>query len=141
MDVEVNLVGVLAGVVVAMLVGSIWYGNIGFMKTWMKLEGLTKEKISEGNPVVSMGGMAVLAFVMSYILAHVAYIANFYYIDYSYQSAAIMTGFWMWLGFVLPIVASNSLFAQKPWKLSAINAGNWLVTLLGMGLVIGAIGI
>lgn len=142
MDVQVNLWGVLAGVVVSMVVGSIWYGKVGFMKIWMKLEGLTEEKIKkEGNPMVSMVGMAALAAIMAYVVAHVAYLSSYFYADYTFQTAAIMTGFWMWLGFVLPVVASNSLFALKSWKLTAINAGNWLVTLLGMGIVIGAIGV
>lgn len=140
MDVEINVIGVLAASVVSMLVGSIWYSKAVFGKTWVKLERIDEKKAKKDAPS-AISGMAVLAILMAYVLAHVTYLSSTFFTDYSYQGAALPSAFWMWVGFVLPVVASNSLFNQAPWKISAIHAGNWLVTLLGMGLVIGAIGL
>lgn len=140
MDVQVNLMGVLAAMVASMVVGGLWYSNMLFGKTWAKLSKIDDKKAKEGAPK-ALAGMALLALVMGYVLAHVSYLSVNFYSDYSFQTAALTSAFWMWLGFVLPITASDSLFNQAPWKLTAIHAGNWLVTLLGMGLVIGAIGI
>lgn len=139
MEVEVNLVGVLAGAAVSMLVGGIWYSKVAFGETWAKL-GKIDQKLAQKNAAQSLVFMFILALLMAYTLAHVAYLSSSFFNDYSYQMAAFMTGFWMWVGFVLPVTASDSLFNQAPWKLTAIHAGNWLVTLLGMGLVVGAIG-
>lgn len=138
-DVQVNLMGVLAAVVVSMAVGGIWYSKMAFGDTWAKLAKIDDKKAKDGAPK-ALAGMALLALVMGYVLAHVSFLSASFFTK-SFQSAAVETAFWMWLGFVLPITASDSLFNQAPWKLTAIHAGNWLVTLLGMGLVIGAIGI
>lgn len=140
MDVEVNIVGVLAAALVSMVVGGIWYSKSVFGKTWMKLGKIDEAKAKNGA-AKAMLGMAALALVMAYVLAHVTYLSSSFFTEYTYQGAAISSAFWMWVGFVLPVSASDSLFNQAPWKLTTIQAGNWLVTLLGMGLVIGAIGL
>lgn len=142
MDIQVNLVAVAVATLVSLVVGSIWYSKAMFGKEWMKMEGVDEKK-AQKNAGKAIGGMVLMAILMAYILAHLVYLSNSFYAeqDYSYLSSGVLTGFYVWLGFVMPVVASNSLFAQKPWKLSAINAGNWLVTLLGMGAVIGAIGV
>ena len=48
-----------------------------------------------------------------------------------------MSAFYMWLGFVLPIQATDQIFGKKNFKLLAINSGYQLLALLAMGLVIG----
>lgn len=140
MDVDVNIWGIVAAVVVSMAVGGVWYSKMAFGKTWMELSKIDESKAKEGA-MKAMIGMLVLSVVMAFVLAHVAYLSASFFSDQSYQAAALMSAFWMWLGFVLPVTASSSLFSQQPWKLTAINTGNWLVTLLGMGLVIGLIGL
>lgn len=141
MEVQVDFVGVLVAVVVAMVIGSIWYSNAVFGKSWRKLENIDEKKAKADMPK-GMVGMVVISFLAAYVLAHVTYLSNYFYAqDYSFEASALMTAFWMWLGFVLPVLASNSLFNQRPWKSTAIHAGNWLLTLLGMGLAIGLIGV
>jgi hypothetical protein len=139
MDVEVNLVGVLAGAVVSMAVGGFWYSKAGFGKDWEKLEHIDQKKAAAGAPK-ALTGMFVLALVMAYVVAHVSYL-SYQFFGESFKSSALSSAFWLWLGLVVPTTASNSLFNQKPWKITLIHAGNWLVTLLGMGLVIGMIGL
>jgi hypothetical protein len=140
MEVEVNIWGVLAASVVSMVVGGIWYSKGVFGKTWAALEKIDEKKAKDGA-MKALAGMLVLSLVMAYVLAHITYLSNFFYADNSFTTSGVMTALWVWVGFVLPTTASNSLFNQKPWKLSAIHAGNWLVTLVGMGLVIGLIGV
>lgn len=143
MDVQVNIWGVLAATAVSMVIGSIWYSKLVFGKVWMKMEGVDEKKARQ-NAGKAIAGMLLLSLLIAYVLAHIIYLSNYFYATasgYSFFTSGVMTGFWVWLGFVFPITASNSLFAQKPWKLTVINAGNWLVTLLAMGIVIGAIGV
>lgn len=139
MEVEVNYIGVLGASVVSLVVGSIWYSKPVFGRAWAKLEKIDEKKAKK-NASNAILGMTVLAFVMAYVLAHVTYLSSSFFTNYSYQGAALSTAFWMWIGFVVPVVASNSLFNQAPWKITMIHAGNWLVTLMGMGLVIGVAG-
>ena len=138
MNVEVNMLGVFLAAVSSMVVGSIWYSKGVFGTAWSKMAGID-EKQARKDAGMGLTGMFVLALLMAYVLAHVAYLSNRFFVDKTYTEAAVTTGFWMWLGFVVPIVASNSLFDQRRKKLSAIHAGNWLVTLLVMGWVIGLV--
>lgn len=140
MEVEINLIGVLAAVVAAMVIGTVWYSNAVFGKQWRKLENINEARAKADAPK-GIVGMVVISLLVAYVLAHVTYLSDSFYADVSYQEAALTTAFWVWLGFVLPVAAGNSLFNQRPWKATAIHAGNWLVTLLAMGLVIGAIGL
>jgi hypothetical protein len=140
MNVEVNFMAVLLAAISSMVVGGIWYSNAVFGKAWAKMAGVDEAK-QKKNAGMALTGMFVLGLVMAYVVAHVTYLSSQFFTDYSFIKAGINTGFWVWLGFVLPVVASNSLFEQRRKKLSAINAGNWLVTLLVMGLVIGTVGL
>lgn len=140
MNVEVNMLAVLLGAVSSMVVGSIWYSKGVFGTAWAKMAGIDEKK-AKTDAGMALSGMFVLALVMAYVLAHVSYLSANFFTDKSFMYCAISSGFWMWLGFVLPVTASNSLFDQRRKKLSAIHAGNWLVTLLVMGWVIGAVGL
>lgn len=140
MGVEVNMLGVFLAAVSSMVVGSIWYSKGVFGTTWGKMAGIDEKK-AKADAGMALTGMFVLALVMAYVLAHVAYLSGSFFTDKTYMESAVTSGFWVWLGFVLPVVASNSLFDQRRKKLSAIHAGNWLVTLLVMGWVIGLVGL
>lgn len=140
MNLEVNLVGVVAATFVAMMVGWVWYSKYAFGVEWMKLQKIN-EKSMEKNANKAMLGMLILSFVLAYFVASAAFVVDAFMVDTTFVYAAFSTSFWVWLGVVFPVLASNSLFNQAPWKLTAIHAGNWLVTLLGMGLAIGLIGV
>lgn len=140
MEVQINLIGVLAAAGAAMVIGSLWYSNPVFGKQWRKLEDIDDKK-AKANMQTGMLGMVVISLLSAYVLAHVTYLSDNFFEDYTYKTAALSTAFWVWLGFFVPALAGNSLFNQRPWKSTAIHAGNWLVTLTAMALVIGAIGV
>lgn len=140
MDVEVNLIGVLLAAVSAMVVGSIWYSRGVFGETWAKLAKVNYEKQMQGNDWTPMVYMFILALVMAYVLAHVTGLSQAFF-GKSYLSSAFNSAFWMWLGFMVPATFGNGLFESRRKKLMGLNAGNWLVTLLVMGAVIGYVGV
>jgi len=140
MDVEINLWGVLAASGAAMVIGAVWYSKYLFGGIWMKLVKLNTRQAKK-KAVSSMLSMFALSLVMAYVLAHVTYLSQNFFEDYSYLGAAMNTAFWVWLGFVVPTMIGTGLFEQRRKKLMAINACNWLATLLAMGWVIGLIGL
>lgn len=139
-EVDVNLVGVLAAAVVAMIIGAVWYSKPLFGVEWMRLTKLTEKQAQKGAPV-AMTAMAIMAIVTAGILAHFAYLSYAFFDDSSFFEASVVTSFWAWLGFVLYAQLSNGMFEQRPRKLVLINVGNSLVTLLAMGAVIGWVGL
>lgn len=130
-QVDVNWVAVLAATLLNMVVGALWYSPVLFAKQWVKLSGRSLEEMKGAS-----GGYAVAAvcsLIMAYVLAHfVVYTgaANF--------MQGMVTGLWIWLGFVATSFLTNSTFAGRPLKLYAIDSGYYLVGLMLMGGVLAA---
>lgn len=138
MNIEVNYLAVFLAGVASMVVGFLWYGPMLFAKPWMKLMGHTKESLEKEktNMGKTYGISFVLSLVTAYVLSHVMSLSqNFYH------TAPVMTGltsaFWMWLGFIMPVQATDVLFGSKKVKLWMINTGYQLASVLAMGVVIG----
>jgi hypothetical protein len=139
--VEINYLSVLVAAVVSMAIGFAWYSEALFGKPWTKLMGYTKESIEKAQK--GMGKMYALSFFLAlltaYVLSHVmTFSENFF--GYPLVQTGLTSGFWMWLGFVAPVQATDVIFGGKSWKLFWINTGYQLVSLIGMGLTLGLMG-
>ena len=53
----------------------------------------------------------------------------------------VISGFLVWLGFVITTMGVNHAFSGAPTKLTLIDGGYWLAVLLIQGAVIGAFGV
>jgi hypothetical protein len=141
MMVDVNYVTVLIATIAAMAVGFLWYSPVLFAKPWMKEMGLTDKSMKESQK--KMGGMyalsMVFAFVTAYVLYHVAAMGAYFY-QMTGVMPALQGAFWSWLGFIMPVQATDVLFGGKSWKLFFINTGYQLASVMVMGLVIGLMG-
>lgn len=138
MEININYLAVLVAAVASMVVGFLWYGVL-FMKPWMRMMGYTKENMGKMNMSANKAYMLqfVGSLVMAYVLAHALIFAS-YYLDAEGVSAGVTAGFWNWLGFVAPVTLGVVLWENKPWKLWFINASNYLVALIVMGIIIAA---
>lgn len=135
--VPINYLAVLVAAVASMAIGFAWYGPL-FGKQWMALSGISPEKISATKgkgmgPIYALASLGSL--VMSYVLAHALVFASSY-LNVSGVSAGLMTGFWNWLGFVVPVTLSSVLWEGKSWKLWRLNCSYYLVSLLAMGVIL-----
>lgn len=139
MEVQVNYLAVLLAMLSSMVVGSIWYAKAVFGKTWGKLANVDISKAGE-NSVKPIVITALVSLVTAYVLAHVAYLSN-YYFQNSFLQDSITTAFWVWLGFTAARFITHDAFEGRPYKLTAINLGNELATLMVMGAVIGLMGV
>lgn len=127
---EVNWLAVVAAAVINMIVGSVWYSPLLFVKPWL---ATLDKKLDPKN--VDMGktyGMMFLgAVIMAYVMAMLINVTNTTMLD-----MGAMLGFWIWLGFVAPVHLGGVLFEQKPWKWFAISAGYYLVVLMLEGALL-----
>lgn len=136
MDIPINYLAVLVAGISAIVIGGLWYGPV-FGKQWMALAGISKEgmksmKMSAG---AAMAGGAFVSLLMAYIFAHALIFAGAY-TNTSGVSAGLMSAFCAWLGFILPVTAGSFLWEGKSWKLWALNAAYYLVSLLVMGAIL-----
>jgi len=53
----------------------------------------------------------------------------------------VISGAFLWFGFILTTIWINYSFAGRDKRLLLIDAGNWLIVLIVIGAVIGAIGV
>jgi hypothetical protein len=138
MQVEVNYVAVLLAMVSSMVVGSIWYAQGVFGKTWAKLAKVdTKKDVSPAKPIIVT---MIVSLMTAYVLAHVTFLSyNFFSV--SFLNAALTTAFWTWLGFTAARIITHDAFEGRPTTLTLLNITHELVTFLIMGLIIGLLGV
>ena len=136
MDVIINCWAVLVGAIVSMVIGSIWYGPL-FGKKYMKEMGMDdctpeqKEKMKK-EMVKSYVGQFIASFVTFYVLAWLIGALNQMTVV-----GGLTAGFWVWLGFIVPLKFSDVLWGGK-MSLFWIAIGGNLLTLLSAGAIIGA---
>jgi hypothetical protein len=123
--VEINYLAVLVSGILAMVVGSLWYGPL-FGNIWMKEEGFTEEDLTKDfNPAKTYGLTFIAALVVVYVLARVLG-----YIGAEGVVEGLRTAFLCWLGFIAATKMTNYLFERKTLKLFLINAFYHLVNLV-----------
>jgi len=138
MDVQVNVWAVLAATASSMIVGSIWYAQSVFGKTWIKLAKIDMKK-DRGSVAKPIGITLVVSLVTAYVLAHVIYLSNQFFHN-SFLQDALMTAFWVWLGFTAARFITHDAFEGRPAQLTLLNISHEFVTIMLMGLIIGLIG-
>jgi hypothetical protein len=131
-SVDINWWAVIVAAVVNMAIGGIWYAPNVFGKHWAKL---TSHK-ADGKMSMANSGYAVSAIgalVQAWILVH--------FIRYAGSTTfwkGLITGFFIWLGFVLIVMAAMNAFEGRKWQLVKINSGYWLLVLLINGGLLAA---
>ena len=131
----VNYLAVVIAAIVAWLAGAVWYMTFG--KTWMAALGTTAEKMAEARSqpgaflpfVYAFVAELVMAWVLAGLIGHLGPLS---------LRAGVISGAFCWLGFVIPTLLVNNSFARRDWRLLFIDGGHWLLVLLLMGAIIGA---
>lgn len=132
---SVNLWAVVVTAIVSMVIGSIWYGPL-FGKLFMKEKGMdswSKEKQAQMKKSMPLSyvGQFIASLVMFFVLAGL--IVGF---GKTSLSGGILTGFIVWIGFVVPLALGEALWGGKR-TLFLLSTGHMLVTLLAAGAIIG----
>lgn len=141
MDVEINIFGVLLATVMSFAVGFVWYMPKVFGEEWRTLIKMDKKTMDKGPDTSAWVKTTVGALLQAYVLAHVSYLSFSFFNGASFFESALTSALWMWVGFQLSVFLTHDSFEQRPLKLTILNAGNQLATLVAMGLAIGWIGL
>lgn len=133
-----SMIAILVAAVIGFFIGGIWYGILG--NAWMKAASIdpadmVDEQGKKKMPVVPMVLAAlanlVLAITLSGLMGHMV-------VDVRH---GLITAAFVALGFILPTLLVNYSFQGRPFKLTLIDTGHWLLVLLAMGAIIGFIGV
>jgi hypothetical protein len=117
-----NLWAILVGMVVGMIVGSLWYSPVLFGNVWMKLISKKKEDmVSATGPMI---GAVLISLVNSFLLAVLLQWTNA-------QSVGDGLGVGLLLSLiVITATTINYLFEGRAMKLMGIQAGFHVVVFL-----------
>ena len=134
---HLSYLAVFIAAVASFIVGALWYGALA--RPWMAALGWSAADTAayKAMPVlpmlVSFVAELVMAFVLAGVIGHLgpgmATIRN-----------GLISGAFIWGGFVVTTLVVNNAYARRSLKLSVIDAGHWLAVLLVQGAMLCAIG-
>jgi hypothetical protein len=131
----VNYIAVIIAALAGFGLGMAWY--MALSRPWMDAVGKTEADRPRGTAQMLLFAITFLAlFVMALMLAglmgHLGDVT---------VRGGVVTGFFVWLGFVITTMGVNHAFGGAKTMLTFIDGGYWLAVLLIQGAVIGAFGV
>ena len=133
---KINYPAVVASAVGYWVLGALWYSPLLFARPFIALKGWTPEQVAAlqaQSHAGEIGAAFISSLVLAYVLAH--------FVKFTGAETArtgVLTGFWLWLGFVVTTNLETVLFEGRPVGLYLINNGYHLVGMLGMGALLAA---
>ncbi len=128
----INYLAVAVATVAAFIIGSVYYGALS--KVWMKAARIQEAKFTPFLLINVVICELVMAFFLAGVVGH---LGDGQVTAYN----GFISGFFVWLGFVITTQAVNHRYQDFGWDLTLIDGGHWLLVLLAMGTVIGWFGV
>lgn len=130
-----NYLAIVIAAVAAFAFGAAWYGVLS--KPWIKAVRIDPSKSTTPLAPLLINSF-VCELVMAWVLAGV--------IGHLGEGQAtlwngVVSGFFIWLGFIATTTAVNQRYEGYGWDLTLIDWGHWLGVMLIMGAVIGWFGV
>jgi hypothetical protein len=127
---RMNYLAVVVAAVAAFVVSSVWY--VIFGNVWMELRGIDPATAADmGTPAWKMVFVVVQSLVVAFMLAY--FVAHLGIVDWK---GAVRLGALLWV-FPAMILLGSFVHENVPLMLAAIHAGDWLVKLLLMTVILG----
>jgi hypothetical protein len=128
-----NYLAVVIAAVAAFVFSGIYYRVVG--DAWMKAIGFNKKSMAKKSMRTPLLIAAIADLIMAWVLAGL--IAHLGPGQVTVQNG-IVSGAFVWLGFVATTIAVNYAFGMRKPMLSVIDTAHWLAVLVIMGAIIGA---
>jgi uncharacterized protein DUF1761 len=136
----INYFAVVIAAVAAWLASAAWYMSLS--RLYVAALGKTPEQMAADRKRPGAFLPFVYAFVANVIIAWMlaGVLGHLGPGQVTLRNGVISAAF-LWFGFVLTTMTVNYSFAGRDKRLLAIDAGNWLVVLLVIGAIVGALGV
>ena len=131
--VHVNSLAVLVAAVAVFVLGWLWYSPLLFYNPWMRLRGMDPvaamagAKMPAGKLLIELARCLVLAYVIARFVA---------LLGVGSWLGAVHFGLSLWIGFPVILLLGSVLWENVPWKVAAIHAGDWLVKMLVIPIIV-----
>jgi uncharacterized protein DUF1761 len=132
----INHLAVIIAALAAFGLGSVWYMVLS--KPWLRATDKTAAELKKEGPakalpfVVCLLALFVMAWMLAGLMGHIGNIT---------VRGGMITGAFVWTGFVITTMGVNHTFGGQKPMLTLIDGLYWLAVLVLMGAVIGAFGV
>ncbi|MBN9089718.1 MAG: DUF1761 domain-containing protein [Reyranella sp.] len=131
-----NYLAIILAAAAGFVWGAAYYTTLS--KQWLSAVGIAKEQMRIGRSpapfVISFVALVVMAWVLAGTLGHLGpgqvTVKN-----------GIISGLFLWLGFIATTVFVNNAYPGRKYSLSVIDSIHWLGVVVIQGAVIGAMGV
>jgi hypothetical protein len=124
----INYLAVVVATVAAFVAASVWYIVFSRQRAALSSAAALEGRPSAWKMLVEPGRTLVLAAVLAGLSAQLG-IADW--------TSAVRLALALWIGFPVILLSGSVMYENVPWKLAAIHAGDWLVKLLIITLILG----
>lgn len=129
--INANYMSILAGAVVYFVLGGLWY-ELLFKKQWLSAMGMSAEEAKESSKgITAFIGHFVLVLITTLVLSNVIRMSGS-----ETWMQGLTAGFWVWFGFMLPILGSGYFWEKYSLKLLIVNGAYHLVAMMGVGAML-----
>lgn len=136
----INFVAIAIAAVVAWLASAAWYMSL--CNIYRAALGKTPEEFAADRKKPGAFLPFVYALVANVIIAWtIAGVLGYLGIGQVTLRNGVISGAFCWFGFILTTMVVNYSFSGRDKRLLLIDAANWLIVVLVIGGVVGAIGV
>jgi len=128
---EIHYLHVVVTAVSAFVMSSIWYTVFGKARMALLDQDPRATADMRKVPAWKKATELVRELVIAYVVAR--FVVQLGVADWK---AAMQLGVWLWFGFVFMILVGAVVWDNVSWKLTAIHAGDWLVKLPLMTVIL-----
>ena len=133
---SISPIGFILAIIASLAIGAVWYTDLS--GPWIRANGFDENKIAKaqsGGDFSIYGTAALSHAVTALVLSALLYQTQAYSL-----AGGLTLALLCWLGFVITTMSVNHRFQMKPWSLTIIDAGHFLLVLLAQGALLGAFG-
>ena len=134
---QINYWAVLVCAILSMPLGMLWYGTM-FGKKWTEIIGATNQDLEARKKMQKSAGPLYL--VQFLLVLFQAWVLAYYIAGWE-DASGLQNALWIWAAFIVPTVASASMWnndsAKISWARFFIQAGYNLVLFIAFGLILG----
>ncbi len=134
---NINMLAVIACAVAGLALGFVWYGPL-FGKKWMELSKMNE--MSEEDKAKMRNGVMKLYVTQFILTAFEAFVLAHFLAGFG-AVTGILGSLWIWAGFVLPTVATLSMWSsdmgKTAWTRFGITLGYQALLFVVFGLILG----
>ena len=126
----INYLAVGVAAVVAFLIGGLWYSPMLFGTAAVTLRGVDPATAPTTMHPAEIAGEFARWLLITFLVAHLLF-----RLGIDSLAAGVQVGFWVWVA-IYAALAGSILHEGYPWRLYAIHAGDGLIKLLAISILL-----